>query len=61
MVFLDLMHSFNGYRTCYYRAFICGAPNKHQLEAYEKCSQWISAAVELVFPPQPSGRNPERD
>ena len=36
MVFLDLMHSFNGYHTCYYRTFICGKPNKYQIEAYEK-------------------------
>ena len=27
MIFLDIMHSFNGYRTCYYRTFICGEPN----------------------------------
>src|SRR3546814_1232348 len=23
MIFLDIMHSYNGYRTCYYRTFIC--------------------------------------
>jgi Xaa-Pro aminopeptidase len=28
MIFLDIMHSFNGYRTCYYRTFICGEPNR---------------------------------
>ena len=27
MIFLDIMHAFNGYRTCYYRTFICGEPN----------------------------------
>lgn len=50
MVFLDIMHSFNGYRTCYYRTFICGLPNKHQIEAYEKCSQWVSAAIDAIKP-----------
>ena len=35
MIYLDIMHSFNGYRTCYYRTFVCGEPNKHQIEAYE--------------------------
>ena len=30
MIFLDIMHSFNGYRTCYYRTFICGIPNRHR-------------------------------
>ena len=28
MIFLDIMHLFNGYRTCYYRTFICGEPNE---------------------------------
>jgi hypothetical protein len=32
MIFLDLMHAFNGYRTCYYRTFICGKPNKYQMK-----------------------------
>jgi Xaa-Pro aminopeptidase len=50
MVFLDIMHSFNGYRTCYYRTFICGEPNKHQIDAYECASAWISASIDLVRP-----------
>jgi Xaa-Pro aminopeptidase len=50
MVFLDIMHSYNGYRTCYYRTFICGQPNKHQVEAYEKASKWISASIDLIRP-----------
>ncbi len=48
MVFLDIMHSFNGYHTCYYRTFICGKPNKHQIEAYEKASEWISAGIDMI-------------
>jgi Xaa-Pro aminopeptidase len=50
MIFLDIMHSFNGYRTCYYRTFICGKPNKYQTEAYEKVSQWVSAAIDIIRP-----------
>jgi Xaa-Pro dipeptidase len=50
MIFLDLMHAFNGYRTCYYRTFICGKPNKHQLEAYEICSKWLSDAIDVIKP-----------
>jgi Xaa-Pro aminopeptidase len=49
-VFLDIMHSFNGYRTCYYRTFICGVPNKHQIDAYETASKWISASIDLIRP-----------
>jgi Xaa-Pro aminopeptidase len=50
MVFLDIMHSFNGYHTCYYRTFICGKPNKYQIEAYEKVSEWLNAAINTIKP-----------
>jgi Xaa-Pro aminopeptidase len=50
MVFLDIMHSLNGYRTCYYRTFVCGEPNKYQIEAYEKASKWISASIDMIRP-----------
>lgn len=50
MIFLDIMHSFNGYRTCYYRTFICGLPNQAQLDAYEQCSQWLSASIDAIKP-----------
>jgi Xaa-Pro dipeptidase len=50
MIFLDVMHSFNGYRTCYYRTFICGKPNASQNEAYEQCSKWVSAAIDAIKP-----------
>ena len=50
MVYLDIMHSFNGYRPCYYRTFVCGEPNKHQLEAYELASKWISASIDAIRP-----------
>lgn len=50
MVFLDLMHAFNGYRTCYYRTFICGEPNNYQIEAYDICSKWVSDAIDTIKP-----------
>jgi Xaa-Pro dipeptidase len=50
MIFLDIMHSFNGYHTCYYRTFICGKPNKHQTEAYEKAFKWLSDAIDVIKP-----------
>lgn len=50
MIFLDLMHTFNGYHTCYYRTFICGKPNKYQIEAYETCSKWLSDAIDVIKP-----------
>jgi len=50
MVFLDIMHSFNGYRTCYYRTFVCGEPNKYQIDAYEKASKWLSDSIDMIRP-----------
>jgi Xaa-Pro aminopeptidase len=50
MVFLDIMHSFNGYRTCYYRTFICGKPSKAQIEAYEKAWLWLKNSIDAVKP-----------
>ena len=50
MIFLDIMHSLNGYHTCYYRTFICGKPNKPQIEAYEKAFKWLSDAIDVIKP-----------
>lgn len=50
MIYLDLMSSFNGYRTCYYRTFICGQPNEHQIAAYETASKWLSDALDQIRP-----------
>lgn len=50
MIFLDIMHSYNGYRTCYYRTFICGEPNNAQIDAYETASKWISASIDMIRP-----------
>ena len=50
MIFLDIMHSFNGYRTCYYRTFVCGKPTQAQVEAYEKAWTWLKKSIEAVKP-----------
>lgn len=50
MVYLDIMHSYNGYRTCYYRTFICGKPNQYQLEAYETCYKWLYDSIKAIKP-----------
>lgn len=50
MVFVDPHGTFMGYRTCYYRCFVCGKPNRYQEEAYEQASKWISDAIDLVKP-----------
>lgn len=50
MIFLDIMHSFNGYRTCYYRTFICGKPTQAQVEAYDKAWAWLKKSIEAIKP-----------
>lgn len=50
MVYFDIMHSFNGYRTCYYRTFIVGKPTKAQVKAYEKAWEWLKASIDAVRP-----------
>jgi len=50
MVFYDPVVQFMGYKTCYYRTFICGKPNRHQEEAYEKASGWLSRALDVFKP-----------
>jgi Xaa-Pro aminopeptidase len=50
MVFYDPVALFMGYHTCYYRTFVCGKPTKHQEEAYEKASKWLSDALDVIKP-----------
>ena len=48
--FFDIMHSYNGYRTCYYRCFVVGRASQPQLDAYKKAREWIDAAIEMIKP-----------
>lgn len=48
--FFDILHSFNGYRTCYYRTFAVGSASRAQVGAYQRCRNYMDAAIELVRP-----------
>ena len=48
--FFDIMHSYNGYRTCYYRCFAVGRATQPQKDAYKKAREWIDAAIEMIKP-----------
>lgn len=48
--FFDILHSFNGYRTCYYRTFAVGSASAAQRDAYVKCRELIDTAISLVRP-----------
>jgi Xaa-Pro aminopeptidase len=46
--FFDIIHSFNGYRTCYYRTFSVGSATNPQRDAYTKAREWMDAAIDAV-------------
>ncbi len=48
--FFDIMHSYNGYRTCYYRCFAVGRATQPQLDAYKKAREWIDIAIDMIKP-----------
>jgi Xaa-Pro aminopeptidase len=48
--FFDIMHSFNGYRTCYYRTFAVGSSTQAQRDAYARASEWMEAAISAIKP-----------
>jgi Xaa-Pro dipeptidase len=48
--FFDILHSYNGYRTCYYRTFQVGSASIAQRDAYKICREYIDKAIALVKP-----------
>jgi Xaa-Pro aminopeptidase len=50
--FFDIIQSYLGYRTCYYRTFNVGRANQSQRDAYKKAREWIDSAISLVRPGQ---------
>jgi Xaa-Pro aminopeptidase len=48
--YFDIIQSFNGYRTCYYRTFAVGRASQPQRDAYARAREWIDAAIEMVKP-----------
>jgi Xaa-Pro dipeptidase len=48
--FFDIIHSYNGYRTCYYRTFNVGRATQSQRDAYTRAREWMDEAISLVKP-----------
>jgi Xaa-Pro aminopeptidase len=48
--YFDIIQSFNGYRTCYYRTFAVGRSTPAQRDAYARAREWIDTAIDLVRP-----------
>jgi Xaa-Pro aminopeptidase len=48
--FFDILHSYNGYRTCYYRTFAVGSASAAMVDAYKRCRDYMDAAISIVKP-----------
>ncbi|CAN5537363.1 M24 family metallopeptidase [soil metagenome] len=53
--FFDILHSYQGYRTCYYRTFAVGSASRAQQGAYKICRELMDNAIELVKPGATTG------
>jgi Xaa-Pro aminopeptidase len=52
--FFDIIHSFNGYRTCYYRTFGVGSATPAQHDAYRQAREWMDTAIGAIKPGVPT-------
>lgn len=48
--FFDIIQSFMGYRTCYYRTFNVGRATPVQFDAYKRAREWMDQAIDMVKP-----------
>ncbi len=48
--FFDIIQSFVGYRTCYYRTFNVGRATRAQVDAYKKAREWMDRAIATLKP-----------
>jgi Xaa-Pro dipeptidase len=54
--FFDIIQSYMGYRTCYYRTFNVGMATSAQRTAYRKAREWMDRAIDLLKPGVTSDR-----
>ncbi len=48
--YFDILHSYLGYRTCYYRTFAVGSASRAQMDAYRRCRDLLDQAIDVVRP-----------
>ena len=48
--YFDILHSFMGYRTCYYRTFAVGSASRGLVDAYKRCRYYLDAAIATIRP-----------
>ena len=48
--YFDLIQSYMGYKTCYYRTFTVGSATSAQVDAYRKAREWMDSAIDSLKP-----------
>ena len=48
--YFDILHSYMGYRTCYYRTFVLGSASQAQIDAYKRCRYYLDIAIDTIKP-----------
>ncbi len=48
--YFDILHAYNGYRTCYYRTFAVGSASNAQVDAYRRCRDILDQAIAAIRP-----------
>jgi Xaa-Pro aminopeptidase len=48
--YFDILHSYMGYKTCYYRTFAIGSASQAQVDAYKRCRAMLDEAIDLIKP-----------
>ena len=53
--YYDILHSYMGYRTCYYRTFAVASASRALIDAYKRCRYYLDAAIALIRPGATTG------
>jgi Xaa-Pro aminopeptidase len=48
--YFDILHSYNGYRTCYYRTFAVGSASRALVDAYKRCRDILDRSIAMIKP-----------
>src|SRR3954453_3070956 len=48
--YFDVLHSYMGYRTCYYRTFAIGSASNALVDAYARCRDILDRAISMIRP-----------
>ena len=48
--YFDILHAYNGYRTCYYRTFAVGSASPALVDAYKRCRDILDQAIAAIRP-----------